>query len=328
MSDSGEEINKELNKGIDSFDPGYGSGSSDLSGKRVDASSIVGAPEFLSDDPSSSVRGGIITARGTVDGLVIRLDARVERIALKQAIEEFLDARKAFLSGQEVSLEWVGARPDELFVSELSGLLQEKFSIGVRSSKLKESSRVFPAGGLPQTKGGSSLASTSDTGRSKSLFDGMEVLSDSKQDSMKGSRGESLSRGSGYREGGVREESFWDDADARIIYTTLRSGQKIETDHSLVVFGDVNSGAEIVAGGDIIVLGTLRGVAHAGAYDETGGGRAVFALNLQATQLRIGMVISRGSADSPQKGPELARVEGGLIVVEPYSVKNLGNRSR
>ena len=46
---------------------------------------------------------------------------------------------------------------------------------------------------------------------------------------------------------------------------SLRSGQRIEEDGSIVILGDVNSGAEVIASDNIIVLGTLRGLAHAGA---------------------------------------------------------------
>ena len=46
---------------------------------------------------------------------------------------------------------------------------------------------------------------------------------------------------------------------------SLRSGQKLETEGSLVILGDVNSGAEVIASDNIVVLGALRGLAHAGA---------------------------------------------------------------
>ena len=61
-------------------------------------------------------------------------------------------------------------------------------------------------------------------------------------------------------------------------------------------------------------------MAHAGAYDETGGGRVIVALNLQPTQLRIGMVISRGASDS-RSVAEVARIDGNSIVVEPYNAR-------
>ena len=123
---------------------------------------------------------------------------------------------------------------------------------------------------------------------------------------------------------------LWDDPDARIIYGTLRSGQKVETEHSIVVFGDVNSGAEVIAGGDIVILGTLRGIAHAGAYDESGGGRVIFSLNLHPTQLRIGLVISRGGGENSSRGTvaEVARVENNMIVVEPYQSRTVWVRRR
>ncbi|RME57643.1 MAG: septum site-determining protein MinC [Candidatus Dadabacteria bacterium] len=126
--------------------------------------------------------------------------------------------------------------------------------------------------------------------------------------------------------------SFMDEADTKCFYGTLRSGQRIETELSVVIVGDVNSGAEVVAGGDIIVLGKLRGIAHAGAFDESGGGRFVFALSMEPTQLRIGQVISRGN-DKQKKGrvlksknasiaPEIARVDKDVIVVDLYDSKN------
>ena len=79
---------------------------------------------------------------------------------------------------------------------------------------------------------------------------------------------------------------------------------------------------EIIAGGDVIVLGTLRGIAHAGAYDESGAGRVIFALDLRPTQLRIGSIISRDNNDSNSKLPEIAHVDGDIIVVEPYNSRS------
>ena len=69
----------------------------------------------------------------------------------------------------------------------------------------------------------------------------------------------------------------------------IRSGQKEEYSGSLVIFGDVNAGAEIIAGGNIAVLGTLRGVAHAGANGNT---MAVISANsIDVTQVRIANLV-------------------------------------
>jgi septum formation inhibitor MinC len=120
--------------------------------------------------------------------------------------------------------------------------------------------------------------------------------------------------------------------EGKILYHTLRSGQRIESNETVIIFGDVNSGAEVVSGGDVIVLGILRGIAHAGAFQEDGAGNMILALSLQPTQLRIGAIITRGSMEvgaqslatlqvGSQHLPEFARVVGDAIVVEPYISK-------
>ena len=70
---------------------------------------------------------------------------------------------------------------------------------------------------------------------------------------------------------------------------SLRSGQKMESEGSLVILGDVNSGAEVMASDNIVVLGALRGLAHAGAK---GNKQAIISAGLLDTvQIRIANVI-------------------------------------
>lgn len=70
---------------------------------------------------------------------------------------------------------------------------------------------------------------------------------------------------------------------------SLRSGQKLEVEGSIVVIGDVNSGAEVIAADNIAVLGKLRGLAHAGAK---GNKEAIIAAStLDAVQLRISNIV-------------------------------------
>jgi septum formation inhibitor MinC len=119
------------------------------------------------------------------------------------------------------------------------------------------------------------------------------------------------------------EEVFYDDdANAKVVYGTLRSGQKLETPYSLIIIGDVNPGADVTAGGDIIVLGSLRGTAHASAYDEDSFDHVIVALQMQPMQLRIGSVISRGS-DEVVSGVEIARIENRRIIVEQFNPRAL-----
>jgi septum site-determining protein MinC len=136
-----------------------------------------------------------------------------------------------------------------------------------------------------------------------------------------------------------------------LVRRTLRSGQSLQHLGHVVVIGDVNPGAEIIAGGDVVVWGRVRGMIHAGAL---GDNRAIVcALELRPTQLRIGSHIatsppetggpspkaSRESGPSPsgvfapagrtasrlsaegnwEAQPEVAFVQDDLIVAEPWS---------
>ena len=70
---------------------------------------------------------------------------------------------------------------------------------------------------------------------------------------------------------------------------SIRSGQKVEFEGSLVILGDVNSGAEVIAGENIVVLGALRGLAHAGAK---GNKEAIISSQIiEAPQLRIANIV-------------------------------------
>ena len=99
---------------------------------------------------------------------------------------------------------------------------------------------------------------------------------------------------------------------------TLRSGQTIRYAGHVTLIGDVNPGAEIVAGGDIVVWGKLRGIAHAGAM---GNDQAIIcALELAPSQIRIGSHIARPpERGRPPRVPEIATVQEGRIVVESWN---------
>lgn len=100
---------------------------------------------------------------------------------------------------------------------------------------------------------------------------------------------------------------------------SLRSGQNIDFDGNVVVLGDVNPGAEIVASGHILVMGALRGLVHAGATGEEGA--TVTALHFAPTQLRIASHITRppeDDVDIESKPAETARIKNDEVVIERY----------
>lgn len=105
--------------------------------------------------------------------------------------------------------------------------------------------------------------------------------------------------------------------DTLFLRRTVRSGQAIQHASNVVVLGDVNHGAEIVAGGDIIVWGVLRGMVHAGYPNNENA--YVCALLLAPVQLRIAHLLSRppdGAEVQPR--PEVAGIRNGRIIVETW----------
>ncbi|MDQ2680595.1 MAG: hypothetical protein M3Y21_06195 [Candidatus Eremiobacteraeota bacterium] len=98
---------------------------------------------------------------------------------------------------------------------------------------------------------------------------------------------------------------------------TLRGGQSLHNVGHIVLIGDLNPGAELIAGGDIVVFGSLRGVAHAGAQGDAGA--RVYALDLAPTQLRIGSLIAVDSGERKRPhSAEAAFTQDGQIAIAPY----------
>ena len=101
-----------------------------------------------------------------------------------------------------------------------------------------------------------------------------------------------------------------------VINRTLRGGQEIRTKSSVLVCGNVNPGAQIIAGGSIDIRGTCRGMVHAGAYGDS----TAFSIadHLMPTQIRISNLIAR-SPDEMEKTDraERASIKDGQIVIEP-----------
>ncbi len=118
-------------------------------------------------------------------------------------------------------------------------------------------------------------------------------------------------------EGAKREGHERARGETVMIRRTLRSGQTLRHPGHIVIIGDVNPGAEVVAGGDILVWGRARGLVHAGALGDENA--VICALDLAPTQLRIGGRIARSPEDRPaQPMPEKASVRDGQIVAIPW----------
>ena len=117
-------------------------------------------------------------------------------------------------------------------------------------------------------------------------------------------------------------------ARTEIVPHSIRAGFRGEYKGSVVILGDVNPGVEIVAGGDVIVMGALRGVVHAGA-----GGKEdaiVWARPIASPQIRLGDALARAPQDNAMQSmrrieegsAEMARLQEGQIVIETQSLKS------
>ena len=116
---------------------------------------------------------------------------------------------------------------------------------------------------------------------------------------------------------------------------TLRSGQTLESETGIVVVGDVNPGAAVMANGSIVVLGAVKGSVYAGL----GGDDSAFivALDMDPIQIRIGNVLAK-SPDKPfgrrkirkkvketTTSPQIAYLKDGTICIEPLTKELLSD---
>jgi septum site-determining protein MinC len=96
---------------------------------------------------------------------------------------------------------------------------------------------------------------------------------------------------------------------------SLRSGQRMEVEGSLVILGDVNSGAEVMATDNIVVLGALRGLAHAGAKGNKGA--MISAGRLDTAQMRIANIVKEFNREEELLHKmAYAYIDGDKIIVE------------
>ncbi len=122
-------------------------------------------------------------------------------------------------------------------------------------------------------------------------------------------------------------------SDGKFYKGTLRSGQILESETSIIVLGDVNPGAKVISKGNVVILGTLKGTVYVGASGNENA--FVAALSMNPMQIRIADYIARNS-DEPEKSkkkkakqpadePMIAYVDEGNIYIEPITKEVLGD---
>jgi len=236
--------------------------------------------------PVDAMSQADVNIKGTTDGLIIHLGAG-EWNTLLATLADRLDKTPSFFRGGRVALN-VGPRQLTVAQMEIVGNLLTSFQITLWAvvSDSVETQRAAADLGLET----SLVSSRSD-----------RFLPD--------------------RAGNHSTEPALDEP-AILVRRIVRSGQSLRHDGHVVVVGDVNPGAEIAAGGDVIIWGRLRGNVHAGLHGNDGA--VVCALVLAPMLLRIGQHVARspGREDSESYDqsvvPEMAFVHHNQIVAEPW----------
>jgi len=242
----------------------------------------------LASEENQSVQGNI-AIKGTRDGLRLTLEPETPFGELLTALAERLAEAPSFFRGASLSIDTTQRR---LRVSERTQLeaLLAHYQMSIAPVAIQP---IVPAPYPTVERSAQTLAFPSGEAWLASETAPSTLL------------GEQAARD-------LRESD-----DTLFLRRTVRSGQAIRHPSNVVVLGDVNPGAEIIAGKDIVVWGVLRGMVHAGYPDNEGA--MVCSLLLAPVQLRIAHLLSRPPEGlDVQPRPEVATIRNGQIVVEAW----------
>lgn len=223
----------------------------------------------------------IISIKGVNDGLLITLSATEKWELITKELAVRLDEKAAFFAGAKISVN-VGERPVPKYeLSSLKALLERRTMTLILV--MSDSSTTLASATALDIRTRTASKAVAD-------IDEDDTLSIDPEET--GTTGVLIRR-------------------------TLRSGRTVHSRGHVVVYGDVNPGAQIIAAGDIIVWGKLRGMVHAGAEGDTSA--VVCALDMSPNQLRIAGHITTSPPDKRRTvKPEVACVRDNQIVVEAW----------
>lgn len=223
----------------------------------------------------------VVAIKGVQDGLLITLSTSEEWLHVTGALAQRIDEQAEFFAGAKLTIE-LGERP--VPKHELSGLkaLLERRGMDIAIIMSDSKTTIEAAQALDMRVAASTPQAMPPELRETLPIDPEE----------KGVPGVLLRR-------------------------TLRSGRVVHSEGHVVVFGDVNPGAEIVAGGDVFIWGRLRGNVHAGAYGNEQA--VVCALDMSPNQLRIASHITTSPPGKRRRPrPEIALIHENTIIVQNW----------
>ncbi len=254
-------------------------------------STISGAQSNLEREEKQSVQGNI-AIKGTRNGLLLTLEPETPFSELLTALSNRLSEAPGFFRGASLALD---TRRRNLRISERTQLeeLLANYQMSVTSLEQTLIAKQIEREVISSDVGSEPSI---DVGNEPTIT--AEVISEQTQAQ-------------------AYQLDPRDSDDTLFLRRTVRSGQAIHHASSIVILGDVNPGAEIVASGDIIVWGVLRGLVHAGYPNNENA--IVCSLLLAPVQLRIAHLLSRPpDGFQVQARPEFATIKNGQIVVEAW----------
>jgi septum site-determining protein MinC len=228
-----------------------------------------------------------INIKGIREGLLLTIADDTSFDEMTAILQAELEAKEAFLQGSAITLQ-VGLRP-------------------LRQGQLIKLQKLFERHNLPLR----AILTDEESTRIAARELGFATR-------LAGSQTDLNGQIKPLEQAGPPQEAAHDNLPGGLVLKeTLRSGRRIYHEGDVVIIGDVNPGSEIIAGGDVIVWGRLRGLVHAGALgDDTA---VICALELSPTQLRIYDQIAISPTEKEQSPkPEKAFIKDGQIIAEQW----------
>ena len=219
-----------------------------------------------------------VTIKGVRDGIAVDIDEKADFYTVIETLRQKVAGGKRFFAGANIHVYFRGRKltPEEEDVLAL--VISQVAGVGVVT-------------GLPEKKERNALQETKETPETEQKQQVTEITS-----------GRLASSAIETAPSPSEHKKNYTESNTAFYSTGLRSGQSIKYGGSVVVMGDVNPGSEVVADGNVIVMGNLKGLAHAGAAGDESC--FISALVMQPVQLRIAGVIS-SMAKTPSRKPEI-----------------------
>lgn len=255
----------------------------------------------------------IVTAKVRNNQVALRIDGKASWKDIVSDVKMLFIVYDGLFLGKKLAIEWLDKLPTKEQSVELESLITGEFQVTIDKVNPRKQSVVTSS---ENTTNVWREKWSKNSGKSElvEVSENSDLIRLEKRDSHVSEYIDKISE--------MLEQPFdlSDDANCVLHVGTVRSGQRIETAHNLFILGDVNPGADLIAGGNIVVFGTLRGNAHAYAYSDEDINGFILALHFEPLQLRIGSLVYVGNRPVSDVA-NLASIKNKEIVVNPFSSK-------